>query len=177
MWSVWEAEFGLSRTPGEAMRLAVKSVRQPQGSDSLTRCVRGRSDSTRQSNAFSREISQTALRIGLPHPVCAESGRPNLGSLIGSDRSHDKCGRLRGKWEAKSGRPRWEAEVGGRGGRPKVEGCGRPCSPDWLSNLMLSVWANERSTASHGLPQHPTASHGLPLSPRPPTFTENDQFL
>ena len=51
-------------------------------------------------------------------------GRPNLGSLIGSDRSHDKM---------------WQAEAvgghGGRGcgcGRPKVGGRGRPCSPDWL---------------------------------------------
>ena len=34
-------------------------------------------------------------------------GRPNLGSLIGSDRSHDKM---------------WEAEA--KSGRP----CGRPCS-------------------------------------------------
>ena len=44
-------------------------------------------------------------------------GRPNLGSLIGSDRSHDKM------WEAEAvGGRNWEA-VGGRG---------RPCSPDWL---------------------------------------------
>ena len=41
--------------------------------------------------------------------------RSNLGSLIGSDRSHDKM---------------WEAEaVGGRGrpARPKVGGRARPC--------------------------------------------------
>ena len=44
-------------------------------------------------------------------------GRPDLGSLIGSDRSHDKM---------------WEAEAVGGHGRPKVGGRGRPCSPDWL---------------------------------------------
>ena len=43
--------------------------------------------------------------------------RPNLGSLIGSDRSHDKM---------------WEAEAMGGCGRPKVGGRSRPCSPDWL---------------------------------------------
>ena len=37
----WESEvpIGLSRTPGEAMRLAVKSVRRPRGSDCIARCA------------------------------------------------------------------------------------------------------------------------------------------
>ena len=94
----FESPIGLSRTPAEAMRLAVKSVRRARGSYCLARSLigltdlrvrsasqiceavgvrgadrplthTGRSDSGR-SNAFSHEISQAAPRIGLHCPVC-----------------------------------------------------------------------------------------------------------
>ena len=77
---------------------------------------------SRWSNAFSREISQTAPRIGLHRPV--ESDRPLRShfrgrpcSLIGSERSHDKL---------------WEAEAMRGRGRPNLGGRGRPWGSDWL---------------------------------------------
>ena len=48
-----------------------------------------------------------------------------------------------------------------------VGGHGRPWNPDWLGPSDRSIWANQGSTASHGLPL--SASHSLPW-PRPPTF-------
>ena len=153
----WEAVLGLPRP------LTTKSC---DLSESLRVGGRGRSnsashapqlDSTMRSNAFSREISQTATEDQTPSPgVCERpiglrarqckfvdfqciSGRPweavgGCAPLIGSDRSHDKL---------------WEAEAMGGHGRPKVGGRGRPCSPDWLSDLSKPIRGARPPTASH----------------------------
>ena len=91
MWSVWANQgarplrsvrpWESDRTlAGEAMRLAVKSVRQPRDRQHRPVCVGVQSDSSGRGNAFSREISKTAPRqtaspgvrerpIGLPRTL------------------------------------------------------------------------------------------------------------
>ena len=94
--------------------------------------LRGRSDSTGRSNAFSREISQTRPRITLP---CPESDRPPIGLSLRplTTKSYDLSVRVRG------GRP-WESMVGGRG-RPiglsdRSHDCGE--RPKWGSDWSAS---------------------------------------
>ena len=142
MWSVWESKVRGRGSP----RCWSASHAQP-------------SDSSGWSNAFSREISQTAPRIGQHRPVCVR-GRSaprtptasqiweavcvrGRAPLIGSDRSHDKL---------------WEAEAMRGRVRPKVRGCGRLCEAVlpwlalWSDQICLSQWEE------HGLSRPHTAS-------------------
>ena len=92
----------------------------------------------------------------------AEFGRPweavgGHAPLIGSDRSHSQSGEHGLPWPPKFGLT-WPHTASHRLGLPQF--------------VMWSVWANQGSMASHGLPL--LASHGLPSAshfglPRPPT--------
>ena len=82
--------IGLSHTdrtlPGEAMCLAVKSVRQPRGSDSIARCVRGRSASHTASHFGLSDRSHDFVVRGRARPPMASHTASHFGL---SDRSHD----------------------------------------------------------------------------------------
>ena len=173
IWSVWESEVrGRSGRPWES-EVRGRSER-PWESDQASHT------STGGSNAFSREISQMAPRIGLSRPVCVRGQSDSHGLSLRplTTKSCDLCGRpiceaeVGGRiwtlWLAqtdhmrKCGRPcaweaefrdfQWEAEVGGRSGRPR-------CS------LIGSDRSVRESQPIREAPLPPTsASHlGLPL--------------
>ena len=82
--------IGLSRTDrtlGEAMRLAVKSVRRPRGLDSIAQCVRGRSASHTASHFGLSDRSHEFVVRGRARPRTASHGRESPIGL--PDRSHD----------------------------------------------------------------------------------------
>ena len=117
--AVWESDRPLMHTdrtlPAEAMRLAVKSVRRPRGSDCIARCAW---EADRHLRLPRPHRSERPCAWAFSMYFCvweAKFVRPweavrGCAPLIGSDRSHDK-----------SERP-WEAVRG-------------PCSSHWLRDL------------------------------------------
>ena len=162
--SIWEADQTLL---GEAMRLAVKSVRCARGSHCLAWSpiawcaweadLRGRSDSTGRSNAFSREINQTARGSDCIDRCAWEANRPP------TDRSHDFV--VRG-WSAshahRSDSTGWSNafshEISQTAPRIKLH---HPVCVRGRSASQITWLCGERPClASHGLPPRPpTTSH------------------
>ena len=111
------------------------------------------------------ELSEYVMMFAVGGLIFSTSDRQSLSDVLLLSKvreiGHFQCisGRPRGKWEAESGRPRWEAEV-----------------LPWLAGTLWQIYLSQSGehglplSASHlGLPPRPP-TFGLPLSPRPPTF-------